>query len=168
MKASLRGVACQSAGAMLAFTLASCSLQGQPHGMPDVGVAEESLNAGVRLTAPEGWNTFKLESAVTLLVEATGDQELIFPPDFGIRAFRYEDGEWIEVASVQTERHRGDVVLATGNGEGLIGEVADIFPVIPDRSKPVTLRIFVIGRVYLPGGELGEGIGAYTDVTLRP
>lgn len=158
----------KTTGLLLAVALASCAPQVGLQGMPDVGVTSESLNVGVRVTAPEGWNSFKLESAVTLVVEATGSQDLIIPPDFGIRAFRYEDGDWTEVASVQTERHRGDIVLSPGNGDALIGEVADIFPVIPDRSKPVTLRIFVISRVYLPGGELGDGIGAYTDVTLRP
>ncbi|MEW6568432.1 MAG: hypothetical protein AB1449_09770 [Chloroflexota bacterium] len=137
-------------------------------GMPAVELPTDELNQQVILSAPPGLNTFKINSGVRLLVEVTGSETIIFPADFGIRPFRYENEEWVEVEQVPTTYAHGDVVLPPSEGNPLVTGVAHTFPILPDTDRPVLLRIFVFGHVYRDGTATNEEVGGYIDVVLEP
>lgn len=148
--------------------LASCRAEAQPVGMPSVDIPADALNEQIRLSAPAGWNTFKVDSPVGLLVEVTGTETIIFPPDFGIQPFRYSDGEWVEVEQVPTTYVHGDVIVPPSGGNPLVTGTARTFPILPDTDKPVLLRIFVFGHMYRDGTATDDKVGAYIDVLLEP
>ncbi len=147
---------------------ASCAPRAQPVGMPPIDFPVEALNEQVRLAAPAGWNSFEVNSPVGLVVEVVGPEAVIFPPDYGIRAFRYDGEEWVEVEQVPTTYAHGDVIVPPSGGDPLVTGATEIFPILPDTDKPLLLRIFVFGRVYREGEATDEEVGAYLDVVLKP
>ncbi len=153
--------------ALLLF-LTSCLALSAPKGMPDVEVPEEALNRKIRLLTPEGLNTFEINSRISVVVEVVGSQAILFPPDYGITLFRYDDGEWAQVQEVPATYAHGDVVLPPSQGNVLLTGIASAFPVLSQTDKPVLLRVFGFGRVMREGVVTDEVEGAYIDVVLRP
>ena len=134
--------------------------------MPDVGVPPESLNTDVRLWAPEGLNTFKINEAIGLAVEVVGSEQVIFPRDFGNRMFLNEGGEWVEVENIPTDWGEGYFVLSPSRGDPKEWADTRVFPWFKELDRLVLLRVFVIGQVYRQGAATEDRVGAYVDVIL--
>jgi len=148
--------------------LTSCLALSAPKGMPDVGVPEEALNRKIRLLAPEGLNTFEINSSIAVVVEVVGSEDILFPPDYGITLFRYDDGEWAQVQEVPATYTHGDVILPPSQGNILLTGTAVTTPILPETDKVVLVRVFVFGRVMREGVVTDDVEGAYIDVVLRP
>ena len=143
----------------------------QPDGedMPEIGIPVESLNSQVNAFAPKGWNTFKVGDPITLEIYVIGNEEIIFPPDFGIRTFLYRDGNWTEVVeSVPVAYSHGDVILSPYRGNLFVSGTAVAFPILQNANDLMLLRIFVSGHIYRNGKATDEKVGAYVDVILHP
>lgn len=148
--------------------VAACAGEQPPTGMPPVDIPLEVLNTEVRVFYLEGWNTFRIDDPVALSVEVVGDEQVIFPPDFGVRMFLYSEGMWVEIEGVPTEYRGGSFVLSPSHGDPF--EVGDtsVFPIVPDKGTPALLRVFVTGHVYRDGKATDERVGAFVDLTLNP
>ncbi len=137
--------------------------------MPEIGLPVERLNTQVYVFAPKGWNTFKFNDPITLEIRVIGNEEIIFPPDFGVSTFLYRDGSWLEVVeSVPVTYSHGDVILPPYRGNLFLSGTAVAFPILQNASDPTLLRIFVFGHVYRNGKATDEKVGAYADVIIHP
>lgn len=146
----------------------ACVLQPDVENVPDVDIPVDELNSQVSVFAPKGWNTFKINDPIELEIYVTGNEKIIFPPDFGIKTFLYDNGEWIEVVeTVPITYPPGDVILPPSNGNPFMTGVARSFPILSDASEPTLLRIFVFGHIYRDGKATDEKVGAYVDVILH-
>lgn len=156
-------------GVLFALTLTTaCVLQLDLENVPDVDIPVEDLNSQVSVFAPKGWNTFKVNEPIELEIYVTGSEKVIFPPDFGVKTFLYDNGEWIEVVeTVPITYPPGDVILPPSNGNPFMAGGARSFPILLDASDPTLLRIFVFGYIYRDGKATDEKVGAYVDVILH-
>lgn len=137
--------------------------------MPEIDIPAENLNVQVQVFAPKGWNTFKSNDPIELEIYVIGSEEIIFPPDFGVKTFLYDNGSWVEVIeTVPTTYSHGDVVLQPYNGNPFFAGAARAFPILPGANNPTLLRIFVFGNLYYNGEATNEKVGAYVDVILHP
>jgi hypothetical protein len=110
--------------------------------MPPVGIPVEKLNQQLHVSAPAGWNTFKVNSDIALQVEVIGSETVVFPPDFGTGPFLYEDGNSVEAQQVPTVYHHGDVVVPSSGGDPLLAGVVDTFPVLQQADGGAHLRLW--------------------------
>jgi hypothetical protein len=158
---------CLLLATLLSYLVACAGLE-RPVGTPPVDVPAEALNTDIRVFALDGWNTFRIDDPLTLSVEVMGDDEIVFPPDFGVKMFLYDAGDWVEIEGVATEYSGGAFVLSPSNGNPLLVGDTTVFPILPDPDKPATLRIFVTGHFYRHGKATDERVGAYVDLVLKP
>ena len=153
----------------LAIIGAGCSTgtAATPVGMPEVGLPTEAIDAQIRVWAPEGLNTFKINQPIGLAVEVLGSEQVIFARDFGNRMFQYANEEWREVENVPTDWGEGSFLLSPSNGDPMEWQETEVFPWFGETDSPILLRLFVIGHVYRQGATTDDAVGAYVDVILR-
>ena len=147
--------------------LAACAQLPAEPGGPDVDIAQDALNTAIRVYAPEGWNTFRVNNSVGLAIDVVGLAEIAFPADYGVRIFEYVGGEWREVAHVPEDSAVG-FVLPPSEGDPLKFGATSVFPILPDADSPVALRIYIVGHVHRAGQVTDQKVGAFVDVTLSP
>lgn len=135
--------------------------------MPDIGIPAEEMNTKVQLTAPDGWNTFKIGDVIGLDVGIISEDQIAFSPDYGARMFTYQDGHWKEIANFMTYPE-GSIILSPRHGNYLNDGAADIDPILPDTTNSLTLRIILVGNIYRDGHVTDEKTAAYIDVNLTP
>lgn len=151
-----------------ALFITSCLALSAPKGTPDVGVPEELLNQKIRLLAPEGLNTFEINSRIWVVVEVVGSEDILFPPDYGITPYWYDDGKWVQVMEVPATYADGDIILPPSQGNILLTGTASTVPILSETDEPAYLRVFVFGQVMRDGVVTDEVEGAYIDIVLRP
>lgn len=153
---------------LFSLVVTTCILQPDVENFPDVDIPLDHLNSQVFVTAPKGWNTFKTGDPITVEVYVTGKDEIIFPPDFGVKVFSYEHNEWMRVETVPITSPSHSIVLPPSNGDSPVTGETMVSPILSDESRTRLLRIFVSGNIYRNGVVTEEKIGAYVDVILRP
>lgn len=154
---------------LVSVLMNACISRPDLENMPEIGIPAENLNVQVQVFAPKGWNTFKINEPIELEIYVTGSEEIIFPPDFGIKTFLYDTGNWVEILeTVPISYSHKDVVLQPYNGNLFLAGAARAFPILPRANNPTLLRIFVFGHLYRNGEATDEKVGAYVDVILRP
>jgi hypothetical protein len=135
--------------------------------MPDIGIPHEEMNTKIHLTAPDGWNTFKIGDEVSLSVEVISNDKISFPPDYGARMFILENSKWKEIPNFM-KYPEGNLIISQTNGNYLNVGGAPVDPLIPDQTKPVLLRIILVGNIYRDGQVTAEKTAAYIDVKMTP
>ena len=155
---------------LLLMMLAACSQDSTKliptDEMPDVGIPTESLNKNIYLRAPDEWNDFKTESFIRILVNVATEDAIIFPYNFGVRIFIFDNG-WTEIENTGTYLSLDNITIAPGM-DFLSGGIVTLMPDLDDYSQPVLLRVFVIGNILRDEKMTGEVVGSYitSDVEL--
>lgn len=135
--------------------------------MPDIGVPEREINTRLRLSAPDGWNTFLIGDAVSLAVEVITNDQIAFPYDYGAKMYVNEENQWEEIGNFM-KYPNGFLVLSSANGSKIkIGD-AGVDPVLPETNKAVTLKVVLIGYFYRDGQITNDKTAAYIDIQLKP
>src|SRR5689334_10441858 len=65
---------------------------------PNIGVAVQA-EGELDVTAPKGWNSFKTNEPISLMIRNASDKPIVFDKDFGVRVFLFATDEWVEVAN---------------------------------------------------------------------
>lgn len=136
--------------------------------LPGHEIENKYINSDIRLFAPTGWNSFELGDPISLVVEVIGDDPILFTRDYNINIFQKNDSLWCQVESVPKSRTEGVVLLNPSKGDPKYYGAASIIPIIEDQTKPVKLRVVVVGHLYKNGEKTDQLVGAYTDVKLYP
>lgn len=147
--------------------LAACS-QNNPTSMPAIDVPTEELNTEFRVFIEEDSDGLRINQRLYLVVDVIGENQIIFPPDFGLEMFQFTDGEWQVVQDVPTEYSGGDYILSPSKGDPLMAGSTSVFPLVNDKEKPVLIRIFIFGHIYWDGKLVGDKVGGCVDVMLKP
>jgi hypothetical protein len=138
-----------------------------PTDLPDIGIPPDEYSKDFKLSAPEGWNTFKVGDAVGLAVEVVSSDQIAFAQDFGARLFIYENNQWVEVANFMNYPE-GYLILSPAKNDPLKFGAAFVDPLLPDSNRAVTLRTVLVGNIYRDGKITDEIAAAYIDVDLKP
>ena len=141
-----------------------CKPQSLPP-IPDVSIVEKELNKDFQILAPDGWNTFRINEGIGLVVRVLSEEMIMFPADFGARVFYLQDREWIEAPNI-TEYPNNQVLLSTYVGNFSNEGVVDLFPVFPEDEEELTVRILLVGNFYRDNQITTEQTGGYIDLQL--
>ena len=135
--------------------------------IPDIGIRPEQMNTKVRLAAPEGWNTFKIDDEVILTLELVTEDQVVFPSGYGARLFIYQNDHWLEINN-DMKYPKGEILVQHHDRNDPVIESAGLAPLLPDPNKPVTVRMILIGHIYRGGKVTSEKTASYIDVRLKP
>ena len=114
---------------------------------PDVGIPAGEMNEKIVVLAPEATNNFQTTESIDLAIEVISDDQILFGYDYGARMFIFEKGEWVEVPNF-VNYPDGKVLLTNSQNDPFKRGYTFVSPIFSDSSKPVTLRIIVIGNIY--------------------
>ena len=131
--------------------------------MPELEIPFLSLNETITLSAPKSENDFRFNNIVTLSIENTGDEEILFRPDYQIKIFSYSQEEWTEVFHTPPECKLENILLAPSDSAYF-----PVYPSLPDLEEARLLRFFVFGYVVQDAEIAEDRVGGYVDVVLKP
>ena len=133
---------------------------------PDIGIivnGEEYLE----ITAPVGWNSFKTNDLITLMVVNVSNNRIVTSEDFHCRIFVLGNDNWHEIGNKATYAD-GEIFLEPNKDlDPASIQAAFLVPDLPDYSKPYKVRVFIFGSV-LKNEQTGEDVAAFIDVDLFP
>jgi len=132
-------------------------------GLEDVKASE--VNTRIRITAPVGYNTFKINDLVALDIQNYSDQQVRFTNN-DIHIFIEMGDEWSETKNNFYET-RPFIVVGAKSLDNL-GALVVISPTLSNQGIPIILRIDIVGIVYRNDKPTSIKTGAYVDVTLYP
>jgi hypothetical protein len=150
--------------------LISCSLEtnsADPLSIstPDIGVTQR--DGYLEITAPKGWNSFKTNKPISLMIRNTSDKQIVSDQDFDARIFVFSGNKWIEVANKTVYSDDKITLDPDKNFDPTKIKGIFVFPDIADYSIPQHLRIFLVGTLIERGKE-SQKIATYIDLTLSP
>ena len=82
--------------------------------------------------------------------------------------FIYEENQWVEIANFMKYPDGYLVLSSLGDNPFSKYGAPAVDPILPDTSKPVTIRIILVGNIYRDGQITDEKTAAYIDVELKP
>lgn len=126
-------------------------------------------NNSLRLDIVESSIVSGLGSAVTLSVSNRSKHLIVFPADFGPRAFQYNPDrtEWVELENFVGLPGRPRILGRKGSDIPHMGLV-DFGAKELLTGAPAEIRIVVRGNFLLEDETLGDPVVAYLDVDLDP
>jgi len=147
--------------------LTGCDKERSTAQMPDLGIPKEEINTRLHLSAPQGWNTFKIGDDIGISVDVVSANQIAFQHDYGAKIFVLEDEKWKEVANFM-KYPDGYLVLSQSNGDPFKIGSAVVEPILPEFNEAITLRIVLIGNIFIDGQITDEQTAGYVDVKLSP
>lgn len=151
---------------LILFGLSSCGMPNSSDNeqLPGIDLPITEYNQKVVLQDnAEFLNTYKLGSVFVLEINNQSKDEIIFPPDFGLKIFIREQGNWSEVEN-RTDFADYDNLLLT-NSEWPSGLDLVFMPYIADLDASTNIRVTIVGHVKDKPDEL---VGAFIDLPLKP
>ena len=151
---------------VVAFMLLSCSsktvnVNPSPISTPDIGIPVGDKY--LVITTPQGWNTFKINRPVDLMVFDISDQQIVFNENSDIRAFVWAVNKWVEVKNKMSYTRNAITLVPDANRDLAKMEGTAILPDLTDYPGSSKIRIYIIGKL-----ENADQIASYIDVTLNP
>ena len=151
---------------VVAFTLLSCSsrtvnVDPSPISTPDIAIP--AGDKYLVITAPQGWNTFKINSPIDLMVFDISDQQIVFDNDSDIRAFVLAANKWVEVKNIMSYSENAITLAPDANLDLRKMTGTSVLPDLTGFPGSSRIRIYIIGKL-----ENAQQIASYVDVTLNP
>ena len=155
---------------ILIVVMASCSSAAnleEPLSIPtpDIGFEVQSEKY-LEVTSPNGWNSFKTNKPISLMIQNISEKQITSSQDFGARIFLLKDDKWVELQNKVV--YTDDPVTLEPDENSDLTNIATVFilPDLPDYSVTSNLRIFVIGNLTENGKE-SKKVASYIDMQLK-
>ncbi len=137
--------------------------------MPELGIQTEEYNTHLRLSAPNGWNSFSTQDSIGLRFEVIGNESVAIDPRTGVFLYMLQDDQWIEVSNLTkypgiTESLIYQPAQGIESNKGSLG----VRPVLTDYEQNITLRVVLIGYIVINGDVTSEEVAGYMDLSLKP
>ena len=110
---------------------------------------------------------FSIGKLISLGVGNISKEQVGFPADYNVRISSYDEGaqDWFEVVNdVQYISSSGDLLQPVDSG--LESYSALVINPIVTGNAPVTVRVVIWGNIIKNNQELGDCVGAFTEITL--
>ncbi len=155
---------------LIIIALASCSsmtnsANSPSISTPDIGI--EIQNSFLEITAPDGWNSFKTDEAISLEVRNISKYQITSGPDFSARIFVLADEKWIEVKNKARYQYQLFTLEPTKNYDPLKTVAIGVRPDLSDYSVTTNIRIFLIGTL-MDNGKESKKVASFIDLILKP
>lgn len=155
-------------GALIILLIPSCHTVQILSKFPGYEIDQSNINSQIVIYAPDGWNTFTIGEPISFAVDVMCDDPIIFSRNYNIAAYQKKEYIWVELDNVPETRNDGEVLLYPHSESPFNNGAASIIPIIEDQTKPVKLRVVVVGRIYKDEKKTAQLVGAYLDVWLYP
>ena len=155
-------------GALITFLIPSCNTFQTLSKLPGYEIDQSNINSQIVIYAPDGWNSFKIGEPISFAVNVMCDDPIIFSQDYNIAAYQKKESSWVGLDTVPEIRNDGEILLYPLSESPFNNGAASIIPIIGDQTKPIKLRVVVVGHLYKNGEITDQLVGAYVDVKLYP
>lgn len=128
------------------------------------------LNDLLRLVLPPGINDFKFGNSIRLELLNQSKYPIELPSNFGIELYIYDEitEKWVEINNIVDYLPLGNKELLPTRKNSPGGPGITVYPDIQDFSKPITIRVLMVGELVAEDSSTEVLVGAYIDVTLSP
>jgi hypothetical protein len=156
---------------ILIFFTSSCAIdQDKPNPSATSTVDIQNLVENEQyldISAPAGWNSFKTNNPIILLIVNASEKRIVTTENFHARIFILNENGWIEIknrAAYADNEYVLQPYLAT---DPTTIKALPLLPDLPDASKSYELRILVSGSTQ-ENGQLEETVINYIDIQVFP
>jgi len=148
-----------------AFFLVCCTpATATPGPLPGIDIPPDRMITWIKLEdSREMGNSHQNGELLGLELINISDKAIVFPGDFGVRVLTWGGVKWTDVSNNSFTGSQLHSLPTTS--EYPLGLIIETLPYVPGLSKPVEIRIIVVGHI---GDMDGEQVGAYIDVPLNP
>jgi len=131
------------------------------------------MNKTIQFLPPD--EEFKLDDGLLLWVKNTTENYVVFPYDMNIKIYSYDQNSniWVDIKNTITYSSSNNPVItlspyAPGGEAGARSE--SLVPVFPEmiENHPMDLRVVVLGNIKINEKDLGNLVGAYIDIVVKP
>jgi hypothetical protein len=157
---------------VLVLIFAACSSSGIENidVMPDLEIGIPLTKNGeiLEVTSPMGWNSYKTENPVTLMINNVSNKKITLKNDYGIKIFTLIKGKWEAINNQMVYINTEDVLLdAYHDGDPVAVQSIMLLPEISS-AEDAYLRIFIVGKFTKDNDDTYEQFSTYIDVKLSP
>jgi hypothetical protein len=146
-------------------------LSSKEQGFADIiPVPYHELNTILRLNTPPGMNDYKFGNSIGFELLNESQVPISLPPDRGIKLYTYDEitEKWVEINNIGVYLPIGNAEIWPASYDGPGDPETAVYPDIQDFSKPITIRILMVGELADEESSNEVLVGAYIDVTLVP
>ncbi len=103
-------------------------------------------------------------------IEIINDFSVAFKPNYGAIIYALQEDKWVRVQDFNTYPDAQDVyiILRPAKGDSFETGSTSVYPVLDDKSKPVILRIILVGNLIKDGKITDEQVAGTVDVKVFP
>lgn len=153
-------------GLFLILMSTACNLK-KDHEMPGIDITEENMNTDLHLIIPTENVPINQGHPIPLVLDNSSDETIIFSETNGIHIFQSVDDEWVIIEN-RMEYPTKDIIVYPKD-DGLSSPVWTVVSPVINHAESVLIRIVVIGNIFNDEtNEMGDSIGAFIDINLKP
>ena len=135
---------------------------------PDSEVPFLEQNTQIKVYAPSGWNSFKINEPVDIAIENIGDEDVFYLDASELNIYRWKDNYWSEI---EDSLSREQPYKYTLKPEGRFFErsaVSSFLPKINDPSSDEYVMIVIHANIQTIESDVAlKKISGYTVIHLR-
>ena len=135
-----------------------------------ISMPYQDLNDMLKLKPTPGLDDYTFGNPIYLDLVNESQYPIEFPSDFGISMYYYDEisEKWIEINNIVDYLPLGKKELLPTRKDSPGGSGITVYPDIQDLSKPITIRVLMVGELADEESSNEVLVGAYIDVTLVP
>lgn len=134
--------------------------------MPGIDISLQETNKDITLSAPMEINTFTIGDGIQLILSNKSNNIIVFPQNYGVHIFTRQGNDWVPIDN-GIEYPSGEKEIWPNQNQPFRDVVVFVQPNI-DSKQPLTVRIFVIGRIKRENTVTQDQVGSYIDLTIQP
>jgi hypothetical protein len=149
---------------ILLVFLTACSSRGSSsiESMPGAPISLSEMNKVIELRESLGMvDIFNAVGTLDFYLTNLSDGLIEFDQDFGSSIFMKTENGWEQVEN--TFNYSGDGTILPTKKQYPPGLVISVKPALSQKTRPITLRILVLGTI----ADTGKSVGAYIDVLIK-
>jgi len=154
--------------AILAIAIAGCNAGLSPQNAAfNKIISLDGMNTKLEFIALDSEDDpYKIGTSVKLGLKNLSENRIIFPSDYGLQLYTFQNGEWIRVDNKAQYFPEGNTQISP-EGPDLPGQTTiGFFPDLIDMGKSTSLRVVIQGIVYEGDNPTDEEASAYIDIIL--
>lgn len=113
-------------------------------------------------------NPYRIGTSIALGLKNLTDFTIIFPSDYGLQIYVFQDNEWSRIDNLMQYIPEGNRQISPTGPDSPGQTGVDFFPDVPNSDKPIEIRVVIQGIVYVGEMPTEEQASAYIDIVLQP
>jgi len=132
-----------------------------------LGIASEEINTKFTISAPNGWNSFRIGDSIGLVIDLVSKDQISFSYDYGAKIYINERNKWIEIENIAKYPVGSFIVTPDMLPQDIPGAVVD--PKIQKTDEPITVWVILFGDILTKDGKFtGDKTAASISIQLNP